>query len=510
MRLRELRIKNFGKFKETSIELEDGINLIYGENESGKSTIYSFVRSMLFGLRKQRGRAAKTDLYARYEPRENAAYYAGMVRFFCGGKLFRLERSFHRETLQEELICETDGERLSVEDGDLRVLLGGASQVLYDNTVSVGQLNIRTGSELTNELQNYMTNYQGTAEQKSNLSAVLNMLKTKKRQIEKRQAEFKRQKEDQRTKWESKEAFARTMLAQKERELQECKEKQEKLRGQCEMIQKENTLRRRAKRRKEHWCCISALLAFSVCVANVLNMVDSATILWKMLMATAAVLTLIVGIWLLFCILHKVEKEEDIQINERSQLEWHQKHLEEEIRDFSIYLENLEEERREFSQSIQPPDYYEQEIRALDLAMKLIADIAISMQKEISEKLKKRLSGIVSELTDGRYEGVMVNDKFEMELLSKEGTLPLYRASSGTVEQVYFALRMTAAELLCKEEELPVILDESFVNFDDLRAAHALKWLHHNKEQVLVFTCQQREEQLLQKMGIPYHKIILS
>ncbi len=40
----------------------------------------------------------------------------------------------------EKLVCETDGELLCVEDGDLSVLLGGASEVLYDNTVSVGQL----------------------------------------------------------------------------------------------------------------------------------------------------------------------------------------------------------------------------------------------------------------------------------------------------------------------------------------------------------------------------------
>lgn len=50
MQIRELILKNYGKFHNRQIELEDGINLIYGENESGKSTIHTFIKGMLFGM----------------------------------------------------------------------------------------------------------------------------------------------------------------------------------------------------------------------------------------------------------------------------------------------------------------------------------------------------------------------------------------------------------------------------------------------------------------------------
>lgn len=44
MQINELLLKNFGKFHDRQINLEEGINLIHGENESGKSTIHTFIK----------------------------------------------------------------------------------------------------------------------------------------------------------------------------------------------------------------------------------------------------------------------------------------------------------------------------------------------------------------------------------------------------------------------------------------------------------------------------------
>ena len=57
MKLTEMTLKNFGKFTEKNIRLSEGINLVYGENESGKSTVHTFLKAMLFGLERGRGRA---------------------------------------------------------------------------------------------------------------------------------------------------------------------------------------------------------------------------------------------------------------------------------------------------------------------------------------------------------------------------------------------------------------------------------------------------------------------
>ena len=54
MQINELLLKNFGKFHDRQINLEEGINLIHGENESGKSTIHTFIKGMLFGIERRR------------------------------------------------------------------------------------------------------------------------------------------------------------------------------------------------------------------------------------------------------------------------------------------------------------------------------------------------------------------------------------------------------------------------------------------------------------------------
>ena len=71
MQINELLLKNFGKFHDRQIDLDEGINLIHGENESGKSTIHTFIRGMLFGIERGRGRAAQNDTFSIYEPWEN-------------------------------------------------------------------------------------------------------------------------------------------------------------------------------------------------------------------------------------------------------------------------------------------------------------------------------------------------------------------------------------------------------------------------------------------------------
>ena len=111
-------------------------------------------RAMLFGMERGRGIAAAKDDFSKYQPWENPNYYAGVMRFRCGNRNFRLERSFDRISKQVSLVCEDDGEELSVEHGDLDILLGGITPGMYDNTVSIGQFQSRPGQELAESLKN--------------------------------------------------------------------------------------------------------------------------------------------------------------------------------------------------------------------------------------------------------------------------------------------------------------------------------------------------------------------
>ena len=89
MVIRELYVKNFGKLSEKHFYFRDGVQVISGENEFGKTTLHAFVKAMLFGLERGRGRAAAKDDFTKYEPRSGGRY-AGVMRFDCGGDIFVL------------------------------------------------------------------------------------------------------------------------------------------------------------------------------------------------------------------------------------------------------------------------------------------------------------------------------------------------------------------------------------------------------------------------------------
>jgi hypothetical protein len=66
---------------------------------------------------------------------------------------------------------------MDLDEGDLDVLLGGVSERVYENTVSIAQLKSVTGKELVAELQNYMASFQGTGDASIDLGRAVQMLK---------------------------------------------------------------------------------------------------------------------------------------------------------------------------------------------------------------------------------------------------------------------------------------------------------------------------------------------
>jgi len=60
MNIKKIRIDAFGKFADKKIKFKKGINVIYGDNETGKSTIHKFIETMLFGIN-----PSEKDLYSK-------------------------------------------------------------------------------------------------------------------------------------------------------------------------------------------------------------------------------------------------------------------------------------------------------------------------------------------------------------------------------------------------------------------------------------------------------------
>ena len=64
MKIDDFKINNYGKIENSEVFLQNGINLIKGYNEAGKSTILSFLNSMLYGIDKtKKGNISEYDKY---------------------------------------------------------------------------------------------------------------------------------------------------------------------------------------------------------------------------------------------------------------------------------------------------------------------------------------------------------------------------------------------------------------------------------------------------------------
>ena len=120
---------------------------------------------------------------------------------------------------------------------------------------------------------------------------------------------------------------------------------------------------------------------------------------------------------------------------------------------------------------------------------------AEGMERSVS----RRASGILSAITDGKYRSLETGRERGITVWDGERRIPAGRLSRGTLEQIYFCIRMAAAEILT-EEPFPVILDDVFAFYDDKRLGSVLKWLSGQGKQVIIFTCHSREEKLLHSM----------
>ncbi len=186
MIIKDLELTHFGKFHNKTVALKPGVNIIYGRNEAGKSTVHSFVRGMLFGIEKQRGKASYNDRYSRYEPWESSGVYEGKMRIEVKGHIYRLERSFLKTNKYFRLIDETEGKELIPAQERLNDLLEGLTETNFINTVSVEQLKSATDSALMNELQRFVTNMGSTKSAEIDLADAKGKLLEQKKKMEKR------------------------------------------------------------------------------------------------------------------------------------------------------------------------------------------------------------------------------------------------------------------------------------------------------------------------------------
>lgn len=186
MLLNKLKLNYFGRFRNREIVLRPGINLIYGDNEAGKSTIHTFIKGMLFGIERMRGRGAATrdDLYTRYLPWDYPGAFGGSMDIRIGDKDYHLQRSFHASDKNFTVIELSTGREIKLKEGLISELVPGLTESTFRNTISIEQLKAQTDSELAVQVRNYIANLSITKSKEVNVAKAVSFLTEQRKLLE--------------------------------------------------------------------------------------------------------------------------------------------------------------------------------------------------------------------------------------------------------------------------------------------------------------------------------------
>lgn len=453
MIIRKLEIEKCGKISDYHTELAGGFNLFFGENESGKTTVYGVLKSMLKKVGKTRGWNMANDIFKKYAPWKEMEEYTGSAEFSHEDKVYVVE---HRGN-ESRLFREADGSEVEL----------GENGIDYAKAISI--------------------------------------LNEKKQRIDQEWKKALRENEQKRENVEMEAAYVW-------REIHKLEQRVDILHDKIEdaIVEAE----------PEDGDELDIQIVggkWRIHPLEIVSMIVAAVLGFKMFKTpinygVSVVVALAGG---LYCWnqlkdgkrknkeAESLDFEFDQEAEPLDKMRWEQEHLLAELKEKQIMHSNLVEQLKE-------PLYIGQEMlekrkqkTAIELAIRRMEELSGEMQRELTTELNQKATEILREITDGLYLAVIVEDGPKITLVRQKGTVGIEGVGKGTADQVYFALRMAASEILYGKE-YPVLLDEAFVFYDDKRLANVLKWLHRNEKQVLLFTCQDREARMLNSLGIEY------
>ncbi len=632
MRILDLHIDGFGKFHDLSVSFDKDLNVVYGKNEAGKSTLHTFIRCMLFGLERGRGRAARADLYSKYEPWQNKAVYGGRMRVEKDGVIYRLERNFQKDQKAFVIVNETAGKEIEPTKGFMDFLLGGLTETAYNNTISIGQLKCVTEGGMVTELRNYIANMNTTGNLSLNITKATSYLKNRRKEFERQLTpeaartytalltEIKNiekeisapEYENQLQTYQDLRSQVKNQLSEKQTERETLLQKIAKGRQALDGAQftdeaSIHAYQENARNTYAHYKEVAdaasrrgrsvlpvimlVLAVFCALGAGALGFLSSQTF-DPVVFGTGALISVSTGVahytvglicalsaaavfffavGLIFFMKNHSLKQE-LSMTEKLLQEIFSRHLgdssisgeamtafesrmEEFVRlsqvlerseqsvqeqaseinalqaketdcDDAIsrqqkaqwelekkldHLAHCKDQTESLKQVLAENDRIREEITAIDLALETMTKLSATIRDSFGLYLNKTASELISGITGGIYDSMSVDESLNVFMNTRTRLVPVEQVSSGTMDQIYLALRLAAANLIQPEGDyMPLIFDDSFVLYDEDRLHTALKWLKKAYPgQIIIFTCHQREAQMMTADQIAYHLVTM-
>ena len=166
MIIRRVNIISFGALKNKVIDFEKGINVIYGENEAGKSTIQSFVKIWLYGFSNSRGRELKNNERLKYMP-SSGENIRGELYVFYKGKEYIINRIFgktKKEDISTIIDALTGEEVKGIQSSEPGKYFLGINRATFIRTLFIGQLDVGVKKDKEEEILDKISNSVGVGE----------------------------------------------------------------------------------------------------------------------------------------------------------------------------------------------------------------------------------------------------------------------------------------------------------------------------------------------------------
>ena len=605
MQINKININNYGNLSNKEINLDKKINIIYGKNEAGKSTLLNFIESMFFGANKNKGKKLIPD-FDRYNPWNNGEYSGTIDYQLENGEEFHIYRDFKKKNpqilnklgkdiSQEFNIDKKNGNQFFTEQT-------GMDRSLIDSTIITEQNQVELDEGTQNQLLQKIANLSESGEEELSYKKImdklnkilLNEVGTERSQlkplnitiskIDDYQNKIQDIKQYENERFEitqeiadiqeeiNKESENRNIYDEVKKIIDNDKIEQEKIDEKYKTV-KENkakmeqykeeldkTENEKNAERKKH-------IKIRILANVILSIIAISLVFLPRNIILVAIPILIV----LFIIINmKHSKNEDntselknkleflqnttnsveneiktmqdelykkdeaeknriikkcnnedisslfsskidevISENTRSveqneikkhKLEIDKQEIEKKFEKLAEYEENLEIEKRRLEE-------LEHKQKIIKETMEILNKSYEDMKENVAPKFNKNLSKNIEVFSNEKYKEITITDKIFVKLDNGEN-VPIEKLSTGTIEQIYLAFRLSVIEEISKEK-MPIVLDEAFAYYDDERLLQTLKFLDIINNQIIILTCTKREKSLLDKAQISYNLIEL-
>lgn len=194
LEITRLELVGFGKFRERTIDLTSGLNLIEGPNEAGKSTIQSFITGMFYGFfQPGTKRRSYTPHRDKYLPWDQGSYRGVLV---CKNeeRSWRIERCFDKDNETVNVYDDQTGDDLTLDfpynpvtrQPQVGEKLLGLSKTAFNNTANIAQMtcaSVSREADFSAEVNDKLLSVMKTADASLSLSAVIHELDSRIEQI---------------------------------------------------------------------------------------------------------------------------------------------------------------------------------------------------------------------------------------------------------------------------------------------------------------------------------------